>query len=209
MIYESPLPDGPIRQGDMFFGLPRIDVALNHLAVYNRDGTREALSWSAILENGEPTDIIVSVKPVTAIVISQDCDTEREPHISLCEIREFTEVYPPSKGAAKPDKWINLITQHSRKNQKWFYLPEDRKHGLHTRMGVDFFLTMRVSLQDLRDYLHLRRARLNETAKAHFRERIAEFFRRYPYDEWYPLNQAEFAAYRGKYPDAVPFSWQQ
>jgi len=49
-----------------------------------------------------------------------------------------------------------------------------------------------------------RRARFAE-AEA---ERVAEFYRRYPYDEWYTLNAAELAAYRRDHPDADPYPWQ-
>ena len=51
----------------------------------------------------------------------------------------------------------------------------------------------RVELETLRD---LRRGRLNFLADEHFRERIGEFFRRYPYDEWYALNREELGAVR-------------
>ena len=46
-------------------------------------------------------------------------------------------------------------------------------------------------------------------ADEHFRERLAEFFRRYPYDEWYPLEKAEFAEYKKSYPETEPREWQK
>ena len=54
----------------------------------------------------------------------------------------------------------------------------------------------------------LRHGRLNATAEEHFRERIGEFFRRYPYDEWYALDKEEMAEYRKEYSDAESFQWQ-
>jgi hypothetical protein len=60
----------------------------------------------------------------------------------------------------------------------------------------------------LKDLRSLRRARLNDVAEAHFRERIAEFFRRYAYDEWYCLDAAELAAYIEENPEANPYPWQ-
>ena len=75
-------------------------------------------------------------------------------------------------------------------------------------MAVDFLLTLRLPLKDLMASRGRRRARLNAVADEHFRERIGEFFRRYPYDEWYPLNEREFAAYQSDYPDAQAFPWQ-
>ncbi len=55
----------------------------------------------------------------------------------------------------------------------------------------------------------LRNGRLNRIADKHFRERIGEFFRRYPYDEWYPFNQDELNCYMNEYPDIKPFPWQE
>jgi len=75
---------------------------------------------------------------------------------------------------------------------------------------VDFMVTLRVpreGLEGLRS--SSRKARLNAVASEHFRERIGEFFRRYPYDEWYALNAEEMEAYRMEYPDAIPFAWQE
>jgi hypothetical protein len=209
MIYDLPEIDEPIRQGDIFSGLPRVDLTLPQILVYNKDETVNEVPWSQILQDGKPRSIIVSVKPVTAIVMSQDCDTERESHISLCEVREFRDIYTSSKQTTSPGSWANIITQHSRRNQKWFYLPADPRFEFPEKMGADFFITIRVFLADLKSSLHLRKAKLKPVAKAHFRERIAEFFRRYPYDEWYPLNHEEFAAYKKEHPGTKPFPWQE
>jgi len=54
----------------------------------------------------------------------------------------------------------------------------------------------------------LRKGRLNPVADEHFRERIGEYFRRYPYDEWYALDRDELDEYRRKYPEVTPFPWQ-
>ena len=52
-------------------------------------------------------------------------------------------------------------------------------------------------------------ARLNDLADEHFRERLAEYFRRYPYDEWYPLDKAELEEYRRSKPEPIqPYPWQ-
>jgi hypothetical protein len=68
----------------------------------------------------------------------------------------------------------------------------------------------RVDLEALRSHPS---GRLNTTAgehfREHFRERISEFYRRYPYDEWCALNPQEFEAYKAKYPDTTPFSGQK
>jgi hypothetical protein len=76
-------------------------------------------------------------------------------------------------------------------------------------MGADFLTPIRVPRLTLERLLNFRKGRLNEVAKQHFRERLAEFFRRYAYDEWYPLTRDELAEYRKSYPNAEPFPWQQ
>jgi len=55
-------------------------------------------------------------------------------------------------------------------------------------------------------------ARLRTPAIEHFRERLSEFYRRYPYDEWYPLNREEYQKYvadKGGDEDIKPFPWQE
>jgi hypothetical protein len=130
-------------------------------------------------------------------------------HITLCEISKFRDVERKSKDTTSAKSWKNIITQHARINQKWFYLPPDEKIGFSEKMAVDFMVTLRVPRAELEELRDLRKGRLNEIADEHFRERIAEFFRRYPYDEWYPLDSEELKAYLGEYPDAKPFPWQQ
>ncbi len=70
-------------------------------------------------------------------------------------------------------------------------------------------VTLRVPRAELEEVRYLRKGRLNNVADEHFRERIGEFFRRYPYDEWYPLDQDEMEAYIKEYPDIRPFPWQE
>ena len=55
----------------------------------------------------------------------------------------------------------------------------------------------------------LRRGRLNKIAFQHYRESIAQYFRRYPYDEWYPLNNEEFEEYNLNKGPVDPFEWQK
>ncbi len=207
MVYEFPSPDKPIRQGDIFVGVPRFDISLKKLAIVEEDHAEET-SWQEIAEKGERVTAIVGAKPVSAIVISQDCDACTAYDINLCEIREFRDVEGKAKETSLPKKWAGIITQHARLNQKWFYLPPDEKLGFMDKMGVDFMVTIRVPRVDLEELRILRKARLNDVAEEHFRERISEFYRRYAYDEWYPLNEEELEAYRKNYPDAAPFPWQ-
>ena len=208
LIYVAPTPDEPIRQGDIFRRLPRLDLSLTRMPVVGRDNRIREVAWEDAAADDAPVAAIVAARPVTAIVISQDCDALRAPDLTFCEIRPFRDVEGKAKDAARPKGWMRLITQHARINQKWFYLPPDPALGFDDKMAVDFMVTLclpRVEIEQLR---HLRVGRLNDYGLAHFRERAAEFYRRYPCDEWYTLNAAELAAYRRDHPDAEPYPWQ-
>ena len=207
MIYEFPDQAAPIRQGDIFIGLPRIDLSLQEILLIDTEGERIA-QWRDLAEQNQPINIIVPVRSVAAIVATQDCDALRSRDITLCEIREFRDIERKSRETTAAKSWKNILTQHARINLKWFYLPPSDRLGFSDKMAVDFLVTLRVPREDLENLRSLRRGRLNATADEHFRERIGEFFRRYPYDEWYALNEQEMAEYRKEYPDAEPFPWQ-
>lgn len=208
MIYEFPDTSAFIRQGDIFVGLPLVNISLNKVIVVGEKGESEE-KWADIAPRGESVYIIVPARPVAAIVATQDCDAIRSRYITLCEIRSFTNVELKSKDTTSANKFQKLITQQARINQKWFYLPPDSRVGFLEKMAVDFMVTLRLPRAELEELKELRKGRLNKVADEHFRERIGEFFRRYPYDEWYPLNQKELAAYQKDHSDVQPFPWQQ
>ncbi len=207
MIYEFPDQTASIRQGDIFIGLPRIDLSLERILLADEEGER-VTKWEELANQSSPVDIIVSARSVASIVATQDCDASHSRDITLCEIRKFRDVERKSKDTKSAKSWKNLLTQHARLNQKWFYLPPSDQLGFSDKMAVDFLVTLRVPREDLENLLSLRRGRLNPIADEHFRERIGEFFRRYPYDEWYALDKKEMAEYKKEYPDAEPFDWQ-
>jgi hypothetical protein len=209
VIYEFVSPDAPIRQGDIFVGLPRVEVSLGAILLLESDGACTEREWREIACDGAEVTAVLPVRPVPAIVATQDCDALRSRDITLCEIRRFRDVERKSQNTIAAKSWKNLITQQARINQKWFYLPPDQRMGFADKMAVDFMVTLRVPLMDLLHLRELRKGRLNEVADEHFRERMAEFFRRYPYDEWYPLDREELEAYMKEYPDTVPFPWQR
>lgn len=68
MIYEYPSVEAPIRQGDIFTGLPRVDVPLKKLTVVGEIEDVET-DWEIIVQSGEPVTAILPVRPVTAIVV--------------------------------------------------------------------------------------------------------------------------------------------
>ncbi len=210
MIYEPVNDDEPLRQGDIFVGLPMLDLPADELSIIHDDGRIESTPWEE-LRPAEGDTALVAVRLTTAVVGSQDCDTARAPDITLYEARPFGEVEGKIGGTppTSAKKWVSVIVTHSRINQKWFYLPPDLDFGIEVRMGVDFNTAIRLPRLALEQLLSRRVGRLNHVADEHFRERLAEYYRRYPYDEWYPLNREEFEAYKGNAPDAEPFPWQR
>ena len=209
MIYDYPTADAPIRQGDIFVSLPRVEVSPGRIAVLEKDGQMTEREWREIAEGQEEVTAVFPLRPVAAIVATQNCDASHGRDITLCEISPFREVERKSQETTAAKKWKNILTQHARINQKWFYLPPDEEVGFADKMAVDFMVSLRVPRLELEGLRDLRKGRLIRVAYEHFRERIAEFFRRYPYDEWYPLNQQELEAYINEYPDVQPFPWQQ
>ena len=98
----------------------------------------------------------------------------------------------------------------SRQNPRFFYLPTDSHFGLVARSAVDFRVVLPVPRLDLESMRDLRIARLNQIAREHFREALSHFFRRYAFNEWYPLTREEFTAYADQAGEQVPaFDWQK
>jgi hypothetical protein len=219
MIYEDVDATAPIRQGDIFFDLPRLEFSMEEVFFREQEDEPELrhASWPEIVQNFSPQEIagnvqvFVSVKSVPAIVATQDCDALRSPDITLCEIRKFVDVERSCQNVNALKRFVQAITRQARLNLKWFYLPPDEGIGFKERMAVDFLATLRLRREDLEKFSFLRKKRLNAIADEHFRERIGEFFRRYPYDEWYPLSKEELALYNndhGQEP-SLPFPWQK
>jgi hypothetical protein len=213
VIYEAVDPDEPVRQGDIFARIPRIDVNLSRLVAISPTLGPNIGTWVDLERLDEPATIAATARPVMAIVISQDCDATRSEDISFCEVRPFEKVDGKAKGFAnlKPKSRLNIITTHARVNQKWFYMPPSAAFGIQEHMAVDFRIPIRVLRENVEDMRPTNRVgRLNDVAYAHFRERISEFFRRYPYDEWYALDRDElneYPAFKAGY--AEPFPWQR
>jgi len=208
VIYEYPDSEAPIRQGDIFIRLPRVEVSLGRIPVVEQDGSFTDQDWRDIALREEEVTAVLALRPVAAIVATQDCDAIHGRDITLCEIRPFRTVEGKAAQTSSPKKWKNILTQHARINQKWFYLPPDEQIGFADKMAVDFMVTLRVPRVELEALRDLRRGRLNGLADEHFRERIGEFFRRYPYDEWYALDRDELKTYIDEYPGTQPFPWQ-
>ena len=196
MIYDFPSPDEPIRQGDIFMGVPKVEIefALGLPTLSPLDEV-EKIPWDDIVRSGESTVAILPVVPTSAIVASQDCDSRREADITLCEIKAFSEIEKDYAKISTLKKRVSFVTRQSRRNLKWFYLPSDERIPFKKTMCVDFMITINLPREELEQRIDLRRARLKPIAYDHYRERIAHFFRRYAYNEWYPLNKEEMQSY--------------
>jgi hypothetical protein len=113
---------------------------------------------------------------------------------------------PPKTAKA----WQSLLMRMSRQNPRFFYLPEAAQFGLAARSAADFRVVLPVPRTDLETMRDLRIARLNPVAREHFREALSHFFRRYAFNEWYPLTREEFAVYKDQADEDVPaFDWQK
>ena len=207
MIYEFPDASAAIRQGDIFESLPQVQISLAQLfLVGEEDGTTETRRWEDVLTE-EFVRLVVTARPVTGIVITQDCDTQRADLITLCAVQPMKDIVV--EPTPRPEKFFDQLRTQCQKNLKWFYLPPDPRIGFADRMAVDFQVTFTVPRADLEALRRLRRGRLIHEADEHFRERLSDFFRRYPVDEWYPLSREEFVAYQAKVAkDATPRPWQ-
>ena len=112
MIYEYPDVQSPLQQGDIFIGIPRLDLNMQRILVVPSDSElSEEQTWKDVLEIGRETAVIVPVRPVNAIVISQNCDALRAIDITLCEIKEFAEVERSYNDKSKIQGKINIIIQ--------------------------------------------------------------------------------------------------
>ncbi len=212
MIYEKIDIEIPIRQGHIFRGVPRVDFSLSSMAIIDENDLLRKTTWRDLLvENGDSTAVtaVLPMKSVDAIVITQNCDNMRGEYICLCQIDNYLDVLgidPPST----PKKWQSLITKHSHDNLRLFYLPADSQFSFNDRRAVDFRIILRIKRVDLESLKKHRVCRLNDMATEHFRETMAQFFRRYPYDEWYTLTKEEFDEYSNLKQETIkPFPWQE
>jgi hypothetical protein len=213
MIYSPVSAEEPIRQGDIFRNVPRVDFTLSSLAVIDDNDELKATTWREVLgspNRSNPISAVLAVKPVMAIVITQNCDAARGESLSLCQIED----YLTANGQEKPPKdakaWQSLLMRTTRTNSRFFYLPVDARFGVQVKLAVDFRAVLPVPRKDLESLRDYRIARLNPIALEHFRESLSHFFRRYAYNEWYPLTAEEFKLYAAQVGEPVTaYDWQK
>lgn len=192
MCYD-PLDDRqPIRQGDIFFPLPRPKLSLDEMEAISEDAGSKATNWIDIKDR-DKIIVTLELEKSWGIVATQDCDATRSPLISLFQIEPFQHINktPPTT----PKKWVDMLTERACKNASWFYLPKDERFGINERMAVNFHKTFQIQRLDLENNIKLRKGRLVTVAYEHYRESIAQYYRRYPYNEWYSMNKEEANVY--------------
>lgn len=208
MIYETIAPEEQITQGDIFQHVPRVDFDLSNLAVMDDEEARET-SWQDLRLGAEITAVL-AVKSVTGIVVTQNCDARRGEYLYLCQVDPFLAVLGQNTPPKSPEKWQKLIVTQARTNHRLYYLPGDERVGFSEPMVADFRIVIRVSRKDLEELRENRVGRLNNVAIAHFRESFSQYFRRYAYDEWYPLSKDQFDAYAADSKEVIEaYPWQR
>jgi len=209
MIYERVQPEAPIRQGDILRNIPRLELSLSEIPVVDEEGSRVA-SWQELLDEASEDDVtaVVKLKAVSGIVITQDCDAVRGKDLSLAMLDDFQIV--TNSSPTTPKSWRKHITQHAKSNLRYFYLPPDADIGFDRPMAADFRTILRVPREEALTQGATRVGRLNTVAYEHFRESLAQFFRRYPYNEWYPLTKEQVEDYAQSCPEPVQlYDWQK
>lgn len=192
MCYEPLENDQPIRQGDIFFPLPCPNISLDDVQAISEAGDFEATDW-VTAQSSHEIYATVELEKAWGIVATQDCDATWQSSISLFRIRPFGEVYgnKPTRVAG----WVSTLTERLCKNASWYYLPKDESFGIMDEMAANFHEVFQVQRVDLEKNISLRKGRLASFAFEHYREAIAQYFRRYPYNEWYPFNKAQLEHY--------------
>lgn len=213
-FYRQPIPSEPLRQGDIFRLLPKVEVGLEAVSVSRETEVHES-RWID-LDTTKSHTLLVAATPVWAIVVSQDCDVGRG-DVSLCEIDMLERVsgFGPGKGDVR--KWIiKMATTVAREQAKWFYLPKDTSIGFRVPMAVSFSSVLRFPAIELdAAKKDIRIGRIRGPALKHFQRKLAEYFTRYAYNEWYPLSADEFESYReiraarGEEEPRPRHSWQE
>ncbi len=192
MCYVTLGPDDPIRQGDIFSSLPLPKISLDELQVISEDAGIEGAKWIDIQDRDKILTMI-ELEKTWGIVATQDCDATRSDSISLFQIISFEKAYGSKPG--KPSAWVSTLTERICKNASWFYLPKDENFSIDMEMAVNFHEVFQIERVDLIRNIDLRVGRLANFAYEHYREAIAQYFRRYPYNEWYPFNKSQLEYY--------------
>jgi len=202
MIYEFPASSAPIKQGDIFIDIPRVKFELsNTLSVLEKgEGGKVSsisISWEeVVLKKIKDVVAFFGINLVPAIVATQSCEAQRKEYVTLCEVVELTEIGAFKEYHKQNDKnKVKNLLINERKIHNFFYLPPDDILGFETCKAIQFSDTIRIPRNVLETIKDNRKARLNDTAYEHFREKLSNYYRRYAFNEWYMLNKDELREY--------------
>ena len=199
-IYEELNEEISINQGDIFLNLPFVQIDDAKILTFNGEkGVEKDLSKHTYKDQIN-TKAITKLKVLPGIIISQNCDILRSEYLSFCAIRPLEEVDGTYKNdfAKKSDldkKKIDYFTKKYKFQEKYFYLPIDKTKIFQTRMAVDFSTIFQVKTEVIKKLLKGRKLKLNKIASTQFRQKMSNYFLRFVYDPWYPLNKDEFEVY--------------
>jgi hypothetical protein len=194
MIFEAVAETEPIRQGDIFIGIPFCRFNLEKIPVFITSGNLAPLQWKDI--DSDEVKILASLERADGIVLTQDCDCLRSPSISFMKIVNWEKSFQTDKN------WMNAIIELSTKKLDSFYLPIDEKWDLNERKIVEFETVFQLDRSTIKTLRNLRKCRLNQEALEHFRWKVSHFFRRYSYDEYYALASSEMDEYEIKHSES-------
>lgn len=220
-IYDEVNEDSSIKQGDIFLNLPFVLIKDSKLSTFENDlkGVEIDLGKYTYKELKD-TNILVNMRVLPGIIISQNCDILRNNCLSFCAIRPLEEVDATYKNgiSQKRDldkKKIDYFTKKYKSQEKYFYLPNDNRSIFLKKMAVDFSTIFQIKTEVIKQLIKGRRLTLNNIALLHFRQKISNYFMRFVYDPWYPLNREEFEAYLNNSVNdserdiTEPYDWQE
>ena len=140
--YEQLSEYQPIRQGDIFYPLPRPKLLLDEMETISEDAESEAVKWSNIKDR-EKIFITIEVEKTWGIVATQNYDAAQSPPcISLFQVVPFIKVYASTPSS--PSKWVKMLTERICRNASWFYLPKDDSIGISIEMAVNFHRVFQI-----------------------------------------------------------------
>ena len=189
---EKPHTSAPLKQGDIFFPLPYPIVDIGDMTTLDDDGPIE-FDWNNTI-SPEPMDFLIKMKPVYAIVASQDCDNLRDEAITFFMIKTFRDLNKKNITEKNVRDRVDQIISITKGSPNAIYIPPDSTFP--EPMLIDMSVTFQVRRTSLLDNLAtLRIGRLASIAYENYRDKIANFFRRYPSNEWYAMSKEEFNYY--------------
>lgn len=69
MIYESVEINDPIRQGDIFLNVPRVDLSLAEIAIVDDHDDQLQSSWLDLIHTGNASQGITAILPIIPVVL--------------------------------------------------------------------------------------------------------------------------------------------